>query len=399
MTNLPAPPHVFRNGGYQAAALLLLTVAMVSDGNAQRAQPPASASAGEIPLWRTSGTPTFDSQRAAIGAASAPLLSVSGLTRLGDGTVVVADAGAFNLKFYAPDGRLLRVVGRDGAGPGEYRTPRMLGTCGQKFLHVYDGNLARITVLDLTGRMVDSWRIGISQSNQQPPMDVVCGRGGSAALLGWSPDLEGQITKPTAHRGRIRLNLRRMTRDASTAELGLVMGPDRQRWMTSDGPRPLGKSTFVAVGSDRLFIGTGDSSSIAVQSLTGQKLASVRLPYRRIRIDDDYLRDFVDRVIELNPNRSPAELKQRYADIEFPEFFPSHGPLLVDGGGNLWVERYRLPGETASRWTIFNGLGVAIAAIDLPPLFRLLEAGTEDIVGTWEDADGVLHVRVYQLLR
>lgn len=389
---LPEPPSALRCAQHGTVVLAILLAALPAGGHAQDAR------GSTVPLWRTSSAPVFDSQRAPTHD-NGTLLSVAGLTRLKDGTIVVADNGAFNLKFYAADGRLLRVVGREGAGPNEYRTPGVLGTCGGELIHVYDGALARITVLDQSGRLVSTWRIGTTKENLQPPMEVICGQGPTAVLLGWSPDLEGQITKPMPHRGQIQLNLRVMKSDGQTTQLGLIQGPDRQRWMTSDGPRPLGKMTYVAIGNDRLFVGTGDSSAIDVLSLSGKKLSSIRLPYRRIRIDDDYLRDFVDRVIELNPNRSPAELKRRYADIEFPEFFPTHGPIVVDSEGHLWVERYRLPGETASRWTIFDRRGVAIGAVDLPDRFRLLEAATEDVVGTWEDGDGVLHVRAYKLQR
>ena len=389
----PQAPLPLRRSLRALASIVFLFV-LIAPLDAQQAQ----ARAGDIPIWRTSALPTFDSQSDEL-VAEALLLSISGLARLQDGTVVVADNGATNIKFFAADGRLLRTVGREGAGPGEYKTPRLLGMCGTNHLHVYDGALGRITVLALDGSLLDTWRIGMSATEHQPPMHVVCGPGRDAILLGWPADYKGPVTKPVAHRSEIRMSSRTMTRDGATTALGRVMGPERQQWPGTDGPRTLGKETFVAIGSDRLYIGTGDSSTIDVRSRSGQHLSSVPLPYKKIRIDDDYIRAFVDRVIALNPNRRPDALRKRYVDMEFPEYFPAHGALLLDSAENLWVERYRLPGETTSRWSIFDRAGRPVSMVDLPEGFRLLQAGTREVVGTWEDDDGVLHVRVYALRR
>lgn len=350
-----------------------------------------------IPIWRTDEI-QFDSRRVTSNGAVI-VMNVAGVTKLPDGTIVLADNGAYNLKFFHPDGRFLRAAGREGAGPGEYSTPRLLGTCGQNRVFVYDGALARITVLERDGSLVDTWRIGMTNSDRQPPMQVVCGVGRTAVLLGWPTDIMGRVTRPVAHRSEIKLNLRPMSRDALTTELGRIMGPDRQRWPTSDGPRPLGKQTYVAIGNDRLYVGTGDSLGIEVRSFSGAVTSLVRLPYNRIPIDDDYVADFVDRVIELNPNRSPASLRRRYAEIEFPKFFPTHGDVILDTRGNLWVERYRLPGETASRWTVFDHDGKAIGAIDLPDQFRLMWTDLSQVLGTFEDSTGELHILAYGIRR
>jgi hypothetical protein len=51
---------------------------------------------------------------------------IRGVTRLSDGTVVVLNSGAGQLRYYTPDGQYLRSVSRDGDGPGEMRGGRWL---------------------------------------------------------------------------------------------------------------------------------------------------------------------------------------------------------------------------------------------------------------------------------
>jgi len=47
------------------------------------------------------------------------LFDVSGATRLGNGTIVVANAGTQEIRFCGADGRHLRTAGGSGRGPGE----------------------------------------------------------------------------------------------------------------------------------------------------------------------------------------------------------------------------------------------------------------------------------------
>jgi hypothetical protein len=51
---------------------------------------------------------------------------IRGVTRLSDGTIVVLNAGDSQLRYFAPDGRHLRSVGRSGQGPGEMISPRWI---------------------------------------------------------------------------------------------------------------------------------------------------------------------------------------------------------------------------------------------------------------------------------
>jgi hypothetical protein len=355
-----------------------------------------------FPLWHVTAQPDFDTQ-AAPSNESTPLLEASGAMRFASGSVVVADQGAFNIKFYTPDGRLVREVGRRGSGPGEYQTPRVLGACGSQHVLIYDGALGRITVLDDTGRLVETWRIAMSESERAPPMTIVCGRGRQAALLGWTPDVPTPNTStPVAHRGEVLLNVRVMARDGATERVGRFRGPDRMRWPTSDGPRPLGRATHVAVGATRLYVGTADSSAIEVRAIDARGVnrtprAPIALPFERQRIERADITRFVDRVIALNPNYSADQLRARYADMEFPTHFPTHGELRTDPDGNLWVEQYRQPGEMQSLWIVFDRDGRPRGRVVLPDRFRLLEIDATGVLGTWEDADEVLRLRAYRL--
>lgn len=383
--------------GASRAALLALLVASGSPAVRTHAQSaPASPPAQE---WRIAPEPR---QRIPAPEAlnTSSIFDISGVQVIADGSVAFADPGEFAVKVYASNGQLRTRVGRDGAGPGEYRTPHMLGYCGTPFLHVYDGALGRITMLDLDGRLQGTWRIGMSRRTPSPPMDIVCGADSTALLLGWTPDTDLPATaKALSYRGRVAMSLRRMASDGGTIDLGFVPGPERVRWPTTDGPQPLGKSTRIALGADQIYIGTGDSLFIDVRGLDGRRRTPLRLPFTQVRLDRTHIASFVERVIERNPNRSPAQLRARYADITFPANFPSHGAMFVDAVQRVWVERYRLPEEEASEWAVFDANGRLLARVRAPSRLRVLAATGTEVLGSYEDEDGVVMLQVHRVVR
>jgi hypothetical protein len=64
---------------------------------------------------------------------------IAGVTRLADGSIVVANAGTAQLRFFDSDGRFLKSIGRRGTGPGEFRNMRGLWVIRGDSLVVWDG--------------------------------------------------------------------------------------------------------------------------------------------------------------------------------------------------------------------------------------------------------------------
>jgi 6-bladed beta-propeller len=68
---------------------------------------------------------------------------------------------------FGPDGRLIRRIGREGGGPGEFRGNNGMAVLPDGRVAVLDAANARISFLDSTGAFLESWRVpaGFSTSD------------------------------------------------------------------------------------------------------------------------------------------------------------------------------------------------------------------------------------------
>jgi hypothetical protein len=329
-------------------------------------------------------------------ADTAALIQVSGMTLLPDGSVVVGDNGASKVRWYSGAGKLIRSFGREGDGPGEFRLVNLIGSCGTDSLFVYDGANQRLTTLSLDGKLIGTRLFFSDSTARETPSAIVCGRNRTFGVLGWP---RGSVpSAPVAYRTTVGVRLVGIA-TPSFVDIGTAPSSERQRFGNSAGPRPLGKRTSIAVGSDRLYVATGDSSFIRVHSTKGAPLRGVELPLQRYPIRKSNIEEYLRELVARNPRLAPADIRRAYGELEYPEFFPAHGEIFVDRDDRLWVEEHRWPGEDKSRWIVVDRTGQPEAEVSFPPRFRAVEASRSYVLGTWADDDGVLHVRMYRLVR
>jgi hypothetical protein len=84
---------------------------------------------------------------------SSPIVRVSGVDIAADGRLVVTDGADPSAQLFTADGRLLKVLGRKGAGPGEFHVPQSprFGPDGR--IHVLDFRQNRISVFHPDGTL------------------------------------------------------------------------------------------------------------------------------------------------------------------------------------------------------------------------------------------------------
>jgi len=347
------------------------------------------------PTWQLSERPLLS-----IGSTdSGPELfgRIAGAVRLSSGAVLVADRASNQLRLFSSAGRLMRTVGRYGGGPGEFRSIGSIRRCAGDTIFVDDGGNGRISVFSPTGSYVRAFDPRSWSVDGMPPYDFWCNTTGTLAAIHRSPEPPAAIGP---RRPNIAITL--ITPNGALVKLGTFPAPERYFLGEEDIPRPLGKPTSIALGSNAAYVGTGDAFEVLELSLRGERVGTIRDARRLVPVTSAHVTRYIADLLDRSSGRGLLDRKTRemlYKNLEYPRWFPSHGRLLVDGSDNLWIEDYPIPGAEEHRWSVFTSDRVAIALIRVPGRFEILEIGTDYVLGIWRDELDVEYVRLYGLVR
>ncbi len=195
----------------------------------------AALSAQPAPSSHTVTTPLLvipaegAGSRATIGAITHAL-------QLGNGTIVIADNADKRLHFFDAKGAHLRSVGRDGGGPGEFKSAGWIGECARDSVFVFDRMQNRLSVFTPDGRYA---RQVVLASN---PVSVSCVGAGTLAAV-----VPGGTPGPRSY-GAIRFGDLSGSEQATIDDLFL------------GEQLPLGATLRMTSGAGVFVFGAGDSA-------------------------------------------------------------------------------------------------------------------------------------------
>lgn len=103
------------------------------------------------------------------------------------GDIVVGVSGTYEVRRFDRDGNHVWTSGREGDGPGEFRSSRVLRGCTGDAIRVFDVQLDRISELDDSGNFIRTWQVGTGTGGRAPNY-LMCGAGGQVAFTTWGSD-------------------------------------------------------------------------------------------------------------------------------------------------------------------------------------------------------------------
>lgn len=345
-----------------------------------------------------------------IGAIDGPegtfLDDVTGAHRLPDGHVVVLNAGTQEIRVYDNTGTLLKTIGRDGEGPGEFRYLSLGGVLPGDTLVVMDAMLRRMSIVHPEAGVVRSARLDpdvAANANAWGVFDnrtVLFGRGGQTAEsegVYRQPetyrvsDLEGTLAGVLGEKPGVEANHIPME-SYTTGEPVIIT---RQLYFARKG-------IPVAVG-DRFYFGSQDKFEIEAMDPYGTILRLIRVPVDPVPLTREIWDSYVEHRIETiarDPDHERRMRRSMEQDSQaLPPTFPAHGELEVDALNHLWVEEYRIPGDNTHTWSVFDREGVRLARVTLPVPMEVLEVGGDYVMGLVKDEMDVEYVRLFRLRR
>jgi hypothetical protein len=283
-----------------------------------------------------------------------------------------------------PGGHALRRLGRQGDGPGEYRT----------VFRVIPAADSTLLVADLNGRVTrirpDGSVLGII-----PRLDAGSGGRESEPVAWLGPNLiVATWWQQRPNRGALAgLPAGDLERDPvpllvfDTAgrrvdSLGTWPGLERavvpQAGGTSRIPPAFARSAVHDARGDAIAIGPTDSVDVTLirdgRPVLRLLVAGKAEPPSR-ELESAWRRGVVE---ELGDD-GEAVILALAGTPRVPEL-PRVGALVVDDDLNLWVGGYVPPGGTVRRWTMFSPAGEPIGKLDLPAMVEAFLPGQSEIL-------------------
>lgn len=335
--------------------------------------------------------------------ARSPLIfdHIASLTLAPDGDLLVIEPRIASIRLIDPVTLEERRVGREGAGPGEFRAPTAAGAAGRGFW-VWDPGLARMTIftadlrVDRTVRLqTTSGRAArLSSGAFVVPVDRQRRSGPpDRSLLIVESDGESVRDRISLGPGRGRFELR----SGSTSRTVWQPWSDEALW----APSPQGDG-FVIVsrptsGPPRIRLRRFDAR--------GQLVWIRDLPYSPLRIRDEDVEeqaelmsagmlDFARRHgIPLDRRAFSAAAVAHH--LQVPERLPPVTSVTLGTSGAVYLERAKRPAATEVEfWILHEAEPVSVR---LPSDFSLMFADSGTLWGTIVDSFGVPRVVRYDL--
>lgn len=338
------------------------------------------------------------------------LFSVSDAAVAPDGSILILDGGSRSIRVYSRDGAFLRSVGRDGDGPGEYRSLRALRVLRSGEVLVHDPVALRLTRLDKNLEVMGTERIARDVGASVPvPGRLRPLESGTVLMAGGDVAIMDAVRRPdgvhqddlvfSAHRdGGFRKILRMPRGTTFTVRTG-------QRGLTQ--PVPFEERALFASGPSELVVGTSHDTVFRRMTEDGEvagEFVAYGSPRPATSRDWDHFRDSFLRtwsgtlsIRGIRTDQSPnleEFLKSTPRGGEFPLF----DALMVSEQGQLWVREYSLEGDSVT-WQITYMRKGPVGRITLPRAWTIFEATQDYVLVRERDEFDVEIVRKYAIDR
>ncbi len=286
------------------------------------------------------------------------------------GSIFVLDAFGPQILQYSDDGQFLRLVGRSGSGPGEYKEVLGIEITPEGLLAIWDVGNARISLFDSAGTFVEAWRVESGLRTAAAPMFVVDTAGYFYVRRPARTRLSSGWEWPT--------EFVRMTRGGDIA--GIVPlplgGSDVPRFLLIAPSGPL--FNFITERRSTLsphgFLVVGENTDYTFTMLRPDGPLKISKTYDPVRIGREERAEW-------------AAVMRGRGGVPNVNVKPAFRDLVVDQDGRTWVDRYvraqkitpsdegrppRLTWREPRTFDVFSSRGSYLGTVVFPPRTRFV---------------------------
>ncbi|MEI2720006.1 MAG: hypothetical protein V9E87_07665 [Gemmatimonadales bacterium] len=343
--------------------------------------------------------------------------TVAGAIRLSDGSVVVADGKAGELRLFSAAGQLVRGVARRGEGPGDVKNFAGLSRLPGDTVLLWDNRLSRLTRFTASGQLVRTAPV-----DRLPPVKL----GGGATSTPWITLLGvladgsligsyrlGLYNPPTGLYPDTAFVVRVVPPGGISTVARLLVGETyifesvTTKFLT-DGARPFTTAGLIATGPSSFWHSDGRRFELREYSSRGALKTMIRLARTPTPVTPKEISVFRANLIAAAKTEMASEPAMRdnfvkHAELTgawltFPATHPAFTGLVVASTGEVWAREYG-DSTKAQRWHVFAPTGVRTATIEIPAGVEPLEIGRDYVLARVRNEDDVESVRVYRYQR
>ncbi len=362
--------------------------------------PDSDDSAGNgIQSFVVDSVPTLD-----IGdEAGGPHANFSGLVipaMLSDGSIVVANGGSQELRFFDGTGAWTRSTGRSGSGPGEFNTLGWLHVGTADTLLTYDWSQLRVSVFSPDGKYQRGYLLGPDGGGGTLAPETALSNGAIIASTQSHVDMKSApgVRRDTSllllfdAQGRLLDSLGRFP--------GNEAWIDRTKKSVSVQDRPFGKRLTVRTRDTSVYIGSADTHELTVLGSNRRVRSSLRWFGSLVNVTPQTIDTYITATVADAPVGRRAAETAMLRRAPFPATMPAYAGFIVADDGTIWVERYLARGQGERHtFDVLDTSGATLRSVEMPARFSPSQVTRDRIIGLWRDGDDVVHVRVYRLVR
>jgi hypothetical protein len=342
--------------------------------------------------------------------ADAPIVSVgakeefAGITSgsfLSDGAFVIGDVMSARVTVFNADGSPEKIIGRSGAGPGEFQNLAWARVYHGDSIATYDRAQRRVTVFSRSGIRARTVSITSPGNGLGPEAIALLRRG--RILVQATRSVGAETAPPGVHVAAMELWI---YSDAGVPLNRIAANLVNLQWVKLASPRLLMPRPLAVVS----LVANRDSSVLVADSADGpiRELSMAGAEVRRIGARSPTRTPSTDHIAAYRANQLAAAQRSNDANAlamqtrildatPFPDHVPAFRRMFVDRDGRLWVEEYPAARSNRQRFRVFAADGRLIAQVLGPERGRVLDARGTHVLAAWSDPDDVPYVRVYAI--
>ena len=315
------------------------------------------------------------------------------------GNVYILDSRAKNIKKFNSTGKFIKVIGREGQGPGEFSSPYRLACSGDRFV-VWDMMGFRFSLFTLEGDPIKSVRHSFPEKGN--PMKIRTLPSGEFIV-----GLEKVYFEPKKPQDFSIVLFSPEMEELKTIYTQQVW---RNIWGIPNAPNipvPFSPQVYWDISPDGgIVIGFSEEYEIDVYDKEKAKLASFTHDYKPVDVTNEDKEAFFKSIVFSSSDGNVVRKEPPPAQKEhtkFPEFKPAFSGIAVDSEGNILICPYvKDKKEEGKYFDAFDSQGNFIARVRIESEHSFYSLSRAQIIDGyfWEretDKDGYIKIVKYRI--